>query len=75
MPTTSTDFKKEFSPAEEECCPAFIKYFEGYNYREIAAALNLPLHTVKERIKTNKRRLRINLKLFVRHFRAVMQDL
>lgn len=75
MATKSTDLKKELDPLQDECCPVFIKYFEGYNYREIAEALNLPLTTVKERLKTNKRRLRVSLKLFARHFRAAMQEL
>ncbi|WP_049772196.1 sigma factor-like helix-turn-helix DNA-binding protein [Pedobacter heparinus] len=75
MATKSTDLKKELYPSQDECCPVFIKYFEGYNYREIAEALNLPLTTVKERLKTHKRRLRVSLKLFARHFRAAMQEL
>ena len=75
MTTKSTGLENELSPAQHECCPVFIKYFEGYNYREIATALNLPLNTVKERLRHNKRKLRINLKVFARHFRAAMQDL
>lgn len=75
MTTKSTGLENEFNPAQHDCCPVFIKYFEGYNYREIAAALNLPLNTVKERLRNNKRKLRINLKVFARHFRTAMQDL
>lgn len=74
MTIKSADLKKELDAAGHECCPVFIKYFEGYNYREIAEALNLPLTVVKERLKTNKRKLRINLKLFARHFRLVLQQ-
>lgn len=74
MTTKSTDLKNELEASRHECCPVFIKYFEGYNYREIAKALNLPLTTVKERLNTNKRKLRINLKLFARHLRATIQE-
>lgn len=75
MTTKSTGLENELNSSQHECCPVFIKYFEGYNYREIAAALNLPLNTVKERLRNNKRKLRINLKVFARHFRTAMQDL
>jgi hypothetical protein len=73
MNTQPTDLQNEMLPAQEGCCPVFIKYFEGYNYREIAAALNLPLSTVKERLRKNKRLLRINLRMFARQFRAAVQ--
>lgn len=74
MATKPTSLEQQVS-LQDECCPVFIKYFEGYNYREIAEALNLPLKTVKERLRTNKRRLRINLRMFARHFRTALHEL
>ncbi|MET4547335.1 DNA-binding NarL/FixJ family response regulator [Pedobacter africanus] len=75
MATKTTNLESQQIPFPNECCPVFIKYFEGYNYHEIAAALNLPLKTVKERLRNNKRRLRINLRMFARNFRAALHDL
>lgn len=40
-------------------------YFEGYTHKEVAEKLNMPLGTVKSRIRTALRKLRNNMKTFV----------
>ena len=60
-------------PPQEEYSPVFIKYFEGYSCREIAAALHIPVQTVREKLRSSKRKLRINYKLFKRGFYSWMK--
>lgn len=68
--TFPNDLSIENNAVAADCCPVFIKYFEGYKYHEIAESLNLPLSEVKERVKTNKKQLRANFQQYVSHFKA-----
>jgi len=68
--TFPNELSKENNAAAADCCPVFIKYFEGYKYHEIAESLNLPLSEVKERVKINKKKLRANFRVYVRAFKT-----
>ncbi|WP_256005041.1 MULTISPECIES: hypothetical protein [Pedobacter] len=69
MNILSNQLSAEEQLVQTDCCPIFIKYFEGYKCREIAESMNLPLQVVKDRIKTNQRKLRANLKQFSKRFK------
>ena len=68
--TFPNDLSKKNAAIQQDCCPVFIKYFEGYKYHEIAESLNLPLSEVKERVKINKKKLRANFQVYVRQFKT-----
>jgi RNA polymerase sigma factor (sigma-70 family) len=42
----------------------FVRYFDGYKYKEIADELNLPIGTVKSRIFLARKKLMVDLKDF-----------
>ena len=44
------DIKHEIDSLDEELRIPFVRYFEGYKYKEIAEELNIPIGTVKSRI-------------------------
>ncbi|MCW3084873.1 MAG: sigW 5 [Bacteroidetes bacterium] len=43
----------------------FVRYFDGYKYKEIADELDLPIGTVKSRIFLARKKLMLDLKDFV----------
>jgi len=53
----------------ERLCKNYIElymhYYEGFKYHEIAEILNMPINTVKTRIRTNKTKLKKDLKNYV----------
>lgn len=49
---------------EEDLRIPFVRYFEGYKYKEIADALNIPIGTVKSRIFLARKKLIVSLKDF-----------
>jgi len=60
MNSVSNKPENEFSLLQEESNPVFLKYFEGYSYREIATLMDLPVNSVKEKLHKSQQRLRIN---------------
>ena len=43
----------------------FLMHFNGYQYNEIADALNIPIGTVKSRINYARKKLKENLNSYV----------
>jgi RNA polymerase sigma-70 factor (ECF subfamily) len=58
------DIKKQIEALEDDLRIPFMRYFEGYKYKEIADALNIPIGTVKSRIFLARKKLIVSLKDF-----------
>lgn len=58
------DIKQEIDNLDEELRIPFVRYFEGYKYKEIAEELNIPIGTVKSRIFLARKKLIVSLKDF-----------
>lgn len=58
------DIKHEIDSLDEELRIPFVRYFEGYKYKEIAEELNIPIGTVKSRIFLARKKLIVSLKDF-----------
>lgn len=58
------DIKKAISNIPPIYSTAFVRYFEGYKYYEIAEELNIPIGTVKTRIHEARRMLRLQLQTY-----------
>ncbi len=56
------DIKRSLSLIPPKFSIPFVKYFEGYKYEEIAAAMDIPIGTVKTRIHMARRLLQKKLK-------------
>jgi RNA polymerase sigma factor (sigma-70 family) len=65
------DIHKELTKLSFDCYYPFIKYFEGYKYKEIADELQIPIGTVKTRIHMARNILKKNLKTYYRDFLKV----
>jgi DNA-binding transcriptional regulator LsrR (DeoR family) len=68
MNSTATNPENEFALPHDEYSQVFLKYFEGYSHEEIAASLNLPVSTVKERLKKGKQRISVSFRIFTKRF-------
>jgi RNA polymerase sigma factor (sigma-70 family) len=58
------DIKKHIDALEDELRIPFVRYFEGYKYKEIADFLDIPIGTVKSRIFLARKKLIVSLKDF-----------
>ncbi len=53
---------KAVDSLEEEYKIPFMRYFDGFKYKEIADELNLPIGTIKSRIFLARKKLMVDLK-------------
>lgn len=58
------DINKALKKLSQQHFIAFIRFFEGYKYREIAAELNIPIGTVKTRIHEARKLLKKELHIY-----------
>ena len=58
------DIKKHIEALSEDLRVPFVRYFEGYKYKEIADALSIPIGTVKSRIFLARKKLIVSLRDF-----------
>lgn len=58
-------------PPSPPCSVEFIRYFEGYSYEEIAREFDLPIHTVKIRIKQTQKMLRHHLDTYCSNYKKI----
>ena len=58
------DIKGHIDALEDDLRVPFVRYFEGYKYKEIADNLNIPIGTVKSRILLARKKLIVSLKDF-----------
>lgn len=58
------DINKAMSLLPGDYSVPFLRYFEGYQYAEIAAELGLPIGTVKTRIHVARKQLKRHLKMY-----------
>lgn len=58
------DIKGHIDALEDDLKIPFVRYFEGYKYKEIANDLNIPIGTVKSRIFLARKKLIVSLKDF-----------
>ena len=58
------DIKGHIDALEDDLRVPFVRYFEGYKYKEIADNLNIPIGTVKSRIFLARKKLIVSLKDF-----------
>lgn len=70
MSLPTKDMKNDPAFLQEQYELVFIKYFEGYSCLEIADILQIPIQTVKERLRRSKRKLSIDFKIFTKKFRS-----
>ena len=59
---TIKEIHRKIDALEDDYRIPFTMFFEGYNYREIAEKLDLPLGTVKSRIFFSRKKLKKILK-------------
>jgi len=64
----SEDINRALSLLNSDCRTAFVQYFEGYKYHEIALELGIPIGTVKTRIHVARQLLKKNLKMYSQEF-------
>lgn len=64
------DINKALKVLKPEYSRPFLRYFEGYRYREIAEELGIPIGTVKTRIRLAKQVLQAQLKMYKGSFKA-----
>ena len=62
--------KPEINVLETEFYVPFVKYFEGFNVYEIAHILQLPVETVKQRIKLARKVLHTSFNSFQSDFKV-----
>ncbi len=58
------DIKAHIAALEDELRIPFMRFFEGYKYKEIADELHIPIGTVKSRIFLARKKLIVSLKDF-----------
>lgn len=58
------DIKAQINTLEDDLKIPFVRYFEGYKYKEIADELHIPIGTVKSRIFLARKKLIVSLKDF-----------
>lgn len=58
------DINKALKKLSQQHFIAFIRFFEGYKYREIATELDIPIGTVKTRIHEARRLLKKELQIY-----------
>lgn len=63
---------QELNILETEFYIPFIKYFEGFNYQEIAHILQIPVETVKLRIKLARKVLGNHLHSFQHDYKVAL---
>lgn len=65
----SSTGKPELNVLETEFYKPFVKHFEGFDHYEIAHMLELPVATVKQRIKLARKVLHTNFNIFQSDFK------
>ncbi|HTF80763.1 MAG TPA: RNA polymerase sigma factor [Cytophagales bacterium] len=68
------DINKAIATLDEEYSTPFMMYFKGFKYEEIAAKLNIPLGTVKNRIHIARKELKEQLKMYKNYSYAFKQE-
>ena len=58
------DIKAQINTLEDDLKIPFVRYFEGFKYKEIADELHIPIGTVKSRIFLARKKLIVSLKDF-----------
>lgn len=62
------DVDKALRNLPEECAKPFLRYFQGYKYKEIADEMKMPIGTVKTRIHNARKLLKSQLKMYENNF-------